>query len=229
LAISIHKCTLSVNVHVLLRYKKLFFGLAFFHAIIQERRKFGAIGWNIPYSWMNSDLQTSKAQLRMYLDEQAELPLETLNYIIGEVNYGGRITDDKDQRCCRCILSKYMCERTVMDVIHSFFFIWSSRNLIEFVNIVREGREVSPSAFVRFNCEKNQTCHCDHWKNSHHAYEYLEIGHVPLPDQISNPQIKVYIIDNFMSTYVSRVKKQGIYTVVKGYEVGILVFVSPWN
>ena len=36
---------------------------------------------------MNSDLQTSKEQLRMYLEEQSELPLETLNYIIGEVNY----------------------------------------------------------------------------------------------------------------------------------------------
>jgi dynein heavy chain len=41
-------------------YKKLLFSLAFFHAIILERRKYGAIGWNIPYDWMNSDFEMSR-------------------------------------------------------------------------------------------------------------------------------------------------------------------------
>ena len=51
-------------------FKKLLFALGFFHAVILERRKFGAIGWNIAYEWMNSDFIISQAQLRMYLDEQ---------------------------------------------------------------------------------------------------------------------------------------------------------------
>jgi dynein heavy chain len=59
-------------------YKKLAFATAFFNALILERRKFGAVGWNIPYDWMNSDLKAAMTQTRMYVEEQDVVPWETL-------------------------------------------------------------------------------------------------------------------------------------------------------
>merc|ERR1712136_84613 len=96
-------------------FKKLLFSLAFFHAAILERRKFGPIGWNIPYEWMDSDFQVSREQVQMYLESQPGVPWITLNYIIAEVNYGGRVTDDKDVRLISAFLKRYFNEGVLDD------------------------------------------------------------------------------------------------------------------
>lgn len=89
-------------------YKKLLFSFCFFHAIIQDRRKFGPIGWNIAYEFTNEDLGVCKKQLHMLLDEYEIVPYKVLNYLGAEINYGGRVTDDKDVRLIKTILKRYV-------------------------------------------------------------------------------------------------------------------------
>eukprot|EP00947_MAST-08B_sp_MAST-8B-sp1_P005754 g5754.t1 len=96
-------------------WQKLLFGLCFYNALILERRKFGPIGWNKPYGWMNSDLKTGMLQLRNYLVEQEDTPWQTLNVMVGEISYGGRITEVMDKRTNRHILSKYFTEEILDD------------------------------------------------------------------------------------------------------------------
>jgi dynein heavy chain, axonemal len=75
---------------------------------VQDRRKFGAIGWNIAYEFTNEDLMVCKKQLRMLLDEYEEIPYKVLNFLGAEINYGGRVTDDKDVRLITTIIKVYL-------------------------------------------------------------------------------------------------------------------------
>ena len=53
-------------------------------------------------------MAVSKRQLKIFVEEYAAIPYKVLNYIGAEINYGGRVTDDKDVILIITILKTYM-------------------------------------------------------------------------------------------------------------------------
>merc|ERR1719502_1529076 len=88
-------------------YRKLLFALCLFHASVQERCKFGPLGWNVPYSFNDTDLDISRGQLEMFLDSYEEVPYRVLQFLTSYINYGGRVTDYIDLRTIDVIMKHF--------------------------------------------------------------------------------------------------------------------------
>lgn len=103
----------NFEVHILDNdWRKLVFGICMFHGIILERRKFGSLGFNILYEFNESDRECALRTFDMFIDREKKksVPWQALEYINGEITYGGRVTDEWDQRCLKTILKSFSSE-----------------------------------------------------------------------------------------------------------------------
>ena len=89
------------------KWKRLAYATCFFHAMVQERRRFGPLGWNITYEFNDSDLEAALLLLKMFLEEQPEIPYDALQYMTAVNGYGGRVTDFLDERCIETVLTLF--------------------------------------------------------------------------------------------------------------------------
>jgi dynein heavy chain len=99
-------------------WSKILFGLCFFNAVVQERIKFGPLGWTKNYEFNESDLMVSLRQIELTLNgtdpkgSVSTSQMEAIQYLVGECLYGGRVTDDRDRKCMNYMLLDYLAQHT---------------------------------------------------------------------------------------------------------------------
>ena len=73
----------------------------------------------------------------MLLNEYSNVPYKVLNYLGAEINYGGRVTDDKDVRLIKNILKKYITPQLFgQDYKFSKSGIYYAPNLTELTDYI---------------------------------------------------------------------------------------------
>jgi len=97
------------------KWKTMLFALCFMHTIVQERRKFGPLGFNILYEFSQADLSACVNYMQNHLNlmETKRRPVDwiTVNYMVCDVQYGGKITDDFDRRLFNTYGKSWLTEK----------------------------------------------------------------------------------------------------------------------
>lgn len=94
---------------------RLYFLLAWFHAIVQERLRYVPLGWSKFYEFNESDLRVACDTLDTWIDSTAmgrtnlppeKVPWDAIVTLLSQCIYGGKIDNDFDQRLLSSFLAK---------------------------------------------------------------------------------------------------------------------------
>src|SRR5699024_4523252 len=88
-------------------FVRLLYSIAFMHCVIQERRKFGTFGWNVPYGFNSNDFLITVNELQHIINNR-ESPLEEVVYLTEKCSYGGHISDERDSRLFQVVVEDYL-------------------------------------------------------------------------------------------------------------------------
>ncbi|XP_036133658.1 dynein heavy chain 14, axonemal [Molossus molossus] len=183
-------------------WKKLLFGLCVFNAVINERKNYGILGWNVDYKFSSSDFEVAVKVLESALSAQPAVPWRSLQYQLGEVVYGGRVTDPWDQRCLSTLLHRF-CNPGVLREDFSFFSD-ESASLWEYVHMVQALPEDDTAELLGLHPEATRGCREIQGQNFMDCLVALESGTTCLSPHVSREQSS----DELVMEMLSGLRKQ---------------------
>ncbi|RHY34017.1 hypothetical protein DYB32_001198 [Aphanomyces invadans] len=105
------------------RTRCILFGMCYFHALMLERKRFGAQGFNMRYPFSAGDLTSSATVLGNYMENApARVPWQDLRYLFGEIMYGGHIVNDFDRLVCNTYLQFFLRDE-LLDELSMFPYL----------------------------------------------------------------------------------------------------------
>lgn len=100
---------------------RLYFLLAWFHAVVQERLSYAPLGWSKRYEFNESDLRCACDTLDIWIDSVAmgrtnlppeKVPWDAFRTLISQCIYGGKIDNEFDQRLMTAFVNKLFTSKS---------------------------------------------------------------------------------------------------------------------
>ena len=99
-------------------WNRLLFTLCLFNAVVRCRNRYKMLGWNSVYDFGIRDFTSAKYIMLRLMTDHSSIPWRAIVESLGDMCYGGRVTDISDRKRLQYILERYFNSELTLDKYH---------------------------------------------------------------------------------------------------------------